>query len=63
MARIRDYSSPKLVPSPKSQNPNPKTQNPNRKLIIQISKDEFVWDESSDSRMAIINDYPYLYRD
>ena len=42
---IRDYSPPKLVPSPKSK--NPKTSNPNRKLIIRNSKDESVWDESS----------------
>ena len=31
-------------------NPNPKTPNPKRKLIIQNSKDEFVWDELSCSR-------------
>ena len=40
---------PKTRPKPKILKPQP--QNPNRKLIIQISKDEFVWDESSDSRI------------
>ena len=49
-----DYSSPKLVPSPKSKNLNPKTPNSNRKYIIQYSRDEFIWDESSYSQVYII---------
>ena len=40
--RICDFLSPKLVPSLKSKNPNPK-----RKMIIQNSKDQFIWDQSS----------------
>ena len=35
-----DYSSLKLIPSPKSKNPN-------HKIIIQITREEFLWDESS----------------
>ena len=38
---------PKTRPKPKILKPQP--QNPNRKIMIQNSKDEFVWDESSDS--------------
>ena len=34
-----------------SQALNPKTPNPNSKLIIQNSKNESIWDKSSDSRM------------
>ena len=45
--RIRDFSPPKTRPEPKILKPQP--QNPKRKLIIQNSKNEFVWDESSDS--------------
>ena len=36
--------------SSQAQTPKTPTPKPNRKLIIQISKDKFVWDESSDSR-------------
>ena len=36
-----------IRPQNSSQAQNSKTPNPNRKLIIQISEDEFVWDESS----------------
>ena len=48
------YESVTIRPQNSSQAQNPKTPNPNRKLIIQISKDEFVWDESSDSRYNCI---------
>ena len=42
---IHDYSSPEAHPYPKIQKPQP--QNPNRKLIIQNTRDEFVWGELS----------------
>ena len=38
--RIRDYSSQKLGPSPRSKNTNPK-------IVIENSKDKSVWDKSS----------------
>ena len=41
---------PKTRPKPK-----PQHQNPNRKLIIQNSKNEFIWDKSSDSQKYPIN--------
>ena len=40
-----------IRPQNLSQAQNPKTPNPNRKLIIKTSKDEFVWNESSDSHL------------
>ena len=53
--RIWDYLSPKLAPSPKSNNPN-------RKLITQNSRDEFVWDETSCYQVPIIPDKTENYR-
>ena len=51
--RIRDILSPKLVPSPKFV-PNPKSTNSNLitqpRIIIQNSRDEYFWDESSYSQ-------------
>ena len=44
------FESVTLRPQNTSQAQNSKTPNPNRKLMIQNSKDESVWDKSSDSR-------------
>ena len=50
LCRIRDFLSPKLVPSPIPKNPN-------RKEIIKTDEDEFILNRSSDSHLCTLDAY------